>query len=145
MEENDGRTVNIYPQQSDGWDVDPEGTYYVSCGCAGHRVGENAKYASVKGRRSYRNRLYKIATGRLTRDSKYGKCGDDASADLARQMFGILRIDGCALVYTFYIAEMDGTATVFDELKIRKTPLLKSECRRVPKNRQNAVDAQVRK
>lgn len=120
-EEGDDAAVNLRPRQADGWDVDPAGTYYVSCGCAGHRVGENAKYASAKGKKSYRNRLYKIATGKLALDSKYGRKGDDASADLPHQMFGVLRVKGGELRYAFYVAEADGTATAYDELKVRKT------------------------
>ena len=117
----DDAAVNLVPRQEAGADVDPEGTYYVSCGCAGHRVGENAKHAAPKGGKSYRNRACKVVAGRLSVDSKYGRKGDPASADLPRQMFGVLRIDGGLMTYSFYVAEPDGSATLYDELRVRKT------------------------
>ena len=130
VKDNDSEVVNLVPKKnkedSGIWDVDPNGTYYLSCGCAGHRVGENAKYASQKGKKSYRNRRYKIATGTLAVDSKWGCRGDPASMDIPRSMFGVMHIDGNRLKYDFFVVNKDGSHGLVDSLCILKTRSLGS-------------------
>ena len=122
--ETDSAAVNLSPRQKtlDGetWDLDPEGTYYLSAGCAGHRVGENAAYAAATGEKSYRNREMKIVTGKIGVDSKWAKAGDNASSDLPRQMFGVIRIDGRRLAYDWYVVDKDGTFELYDKLRVSK-------------------------
>ena len=123
-DENDAAAVNLSPRTKivggKVCDVNPQGTYYVSCGCAGHRVGEVREYAARKGKMSYANRQLKVVTGRIAVDSRHAKKGDDASVDLKAQMFGILRVDGRRLSYDFYVAEPNEAATLFDFLGIVK-------------------------
>ena len=124
LSDNDEKAVNLKPEQTvsgdETYDLDPCGTYYVSCGCAGHRVGENAAYARIDGKKSFARRRYKIAIGRLNVDSRWGKRGDPASADLDRPMFGVLRIDGNRLEYDFLVASPGGEAVLYDTLRIMK-------------------------
>lgn len=124
LSEDDGAAVNLKPEQTvsggETYDRDPRGTYYVSCGCAGHRVGENAAYARRDGKRPFTRRRYKIAAGRLNVDSKWGKRGDCASDDLDRPMFGVLRVDGRRLMYDFYVVAPGGEPVLYDTLRILK-------------------------
>lgn len=133
--ETDAEQINLDPATSSFagrvYDVNPEGTYYVSAGCIGHRVGELARYADRGGERSYTNRVYKVVTGKVCVDSPYAQKGGDASKDVGKQMFGVLRVDGDRLTYDFYVAETDGTATLFDTLGILKS---------TPSKVANAVD-----
>ena len=101
-------------------DVNPRGTYYVSAGCAGHRVGELSDFASADGSKSYRLRHLKVATGEINVDSRLARQGDDASADTGRSMFGVLRVTGNRLVYSFYVVARDGTAMLYDAFGIVK-------------------------
>ena len=122
--ETDAEQINLAPETvtfaGRTYDVEPEGTYYVAAGCAGHRVGEMSQYADRDGARSYTNRVLKVVTGKIAVDSPYAKRGDDASADVGKQMFGVLRVNGNRLDYDFYVAEADGTATLYDSLGILK-------------------------
>ena len=124
MSETDDAAVNLRPRQVelDGelYDDRPEGTYYLSAGCAGHRVGENASFATPKGKKTFRNRAYKVVVGALNVDSKWGKKGDPASADLPRSMFGVLRVNGLRLAYDWYVVDSDGSFARYDTLRIRK-------------------------
>lgn len=122
--ETDGEQVNLAPETEvfagSVYDVNPRGTYYISAGCAGHRVGELAQYADRDGARSYVNRKLKVVTGTVNVDSPYASRGDDASADVGRQMFGVLRVNGNRLTYEFYVAEPNGGATLYDSFGILK-------------------------
>lgn len=106
------------------YDVDPEGTYYVICGCSGHRVGEDGStYVGATGPKSYTTRPHKVAVGTISIDSDYAKRGDVASQNPNASMFGILRIDGDMLAYDFYAVTTDGRAepVLFDTLRVKKT------------------------
>ena len=121
---DDGDAINLSPatrdENGETWDVAPNGTYYLSCGCAGHRVGENVKFAMSTGESSYRNRAYRIVTGTLAVDSKWGHKGDPSSVDLPLSMFGIIRVDGRRLSYDFFVVDPDGSHGLFDKLRIAK-------------------------
>ena len=121
----DSSVVNFAPEtREDGgetWHVDPNGTYYLSCGCAGHRVGENGDFAASSGEKSFRNRKHRIEIGRLEVDSKWGRRGDAASVDLPRSMFGVIRVDGMRLAYDFFVVDLDGSHVLYDKLRIMKT------------------------
>ena len=122
----DNVAINLAPAtgEYDGetWDVDPNGTYYLSCGCAGHRVGELAAYAASTGPKSYVNRLFRIMIGKIAVNSKWGNAGDPASSDLPHSMFGVIRIDGRRLSYDFYMVDDNGSHVLYDKLRISKTP-----------------------
>ena len=124
---NDASVVNLSPEKVtvDGaeCDLDPNGTYYLGCGAAGHRVGESAEFVAESGASSYRNFQYRIETGKLALDSTWGAKGANAAQDLAASMFGVLRVDGATLTYDWYVVPTNGTdeAVHYDTLKIRKT------------------------
>ena len=72
------------------------------------------------GESSYRNRAYRIVTGTLAVDSKWGHKGDPSSVDLPLSMFGIIRVDGRRLSYDFFVVDPDGSHGLFDKLRIAK-------------------------
>ena len=116
--------VNFYSTkyEADGiiYDYQPNGTYYVSCGAAGHRIGENKKYAESVGEKSYINRGIKIAIDSLNVNSVYGTVGEKSSADLGLTMFGLLNIEKNKLIYSFYVVNEQGVAVLYDQLAIMK-------------------------
>ena len=123
----DNEVVNLRPRTrvdaGETWDENPEGTYYLSCGSAGHRVGEDSgtNYANLGGTHPYTAWRPVIAIGKIAVDSKWGKVGDPASSDLGRSMFGVLRIDGNRLSYDFYMIDPDdGSHVLYDKLRIQK-------------------------
>lgn len=115
--ENDDKTVNlkVRKKRSDGktWDYCPRGTYYVSMGCSGHRVGECGAWADINGTHSYWKRPWRVYAGKTIK-------GENASADTGVPMFGIIRIKGKKLTFGFYLANPDGSASLHDELNIMK-------------------------
>lgn len=125
--ETDAATLNLSPttETESGltYDVDPKGTYYVSAGCVGRRVGENVNYAKVGTTSSYTHRNLKVATGKVKVTSSVSAAGDNASLSVNKQMFGILKAAGDRLVYSFYIVPADGveTSELYDYVAIRKT------------------------
>lgn len=113
-------SVNTVTKKGIEYDFNPNGTYYVSCGASGHRIGENAEYAISTGEKSFTHREYKVAAATIEVDSVYADIGDVASIDLGRNMFGILEIDGGSLIYSFYAVDDNGKAVLFDRLAILK-------------------------
>jgi 3',5'-cyclic AMP phosphodiesterase CpdA len=118
------KIVNFSPQEIevDGiiYDYQPNGTYYVSCGASGHRIGENEEYASSTGEKSYVNRGVKIAIGQIKVDSAYAKIGENSSADLGLTMFGLLQVNNDKLTYSFYAVNEQGAAVLYDRLAVMK-------------------------
>ena len=130
------KAVNLNPKTTvvggETYDLDPNGTYYVSCATAGERNNEAPTWADVNGSNSYANkRKYKLITGKVNVNSTcvyegvdYGrKIGDDASHDHRASMFGVLKFKGDTMSYDFYIVNMDGTTApvLYDTLKVKKT------------------------
>lgn len=113
---NDIKNVT-YNEQT--YDYEPNGTYYISCGAAGHRIGENKDYADSENG-YFLDNYYKIKIGSINVDSEFAKAGDKASNDLGKTMFGVLRIEDNTLVYDFYVAKPDETAVLFDTVSIYK-------------------------
>ena len=122
---NDATAINLTPatreHAGETWDENPEGTYYLSCGSAGHRVGEGTAYANLDGAHPYTAWTPVIAIGKIAVSSKWGNVGAPASSDLGRSMFGVLRIDGNHLSYDFYMIDStDGSHVLYDKLRILK-------------------------
>lgn len=108
----------------EAYDVNPCGTYYVICGCSGHRVGEDGTtYVGTTGSKSYTTRPHKVAVGTITTDSIYANRGDSASQNPSASMFGVLRIAGDTLAYDFYAVATNGLSApvLFDTLRVKKT------------------------
>lgn len=134
----DTKTVNFCPDtieyNSERYDFASDGTYYVSPGCCGHRIGENTDYAcEIK----VTERVYKTQIDSVDVSSSYFEAGDYASADLDTPMYGVLTADEDTLEYDFYAMnyvtgedgmypaeisdrEFDGTSTLVDTLRIFK-------------------------
>ena len=111
-------TVNVAPTVEsiggESYYKDPKGTVYISAGCAGHRVGEGKSYATT----AYKSRSTKIFVDTIKVGSS---AGAEASLVPDNQMFGVLKVDGDKLAYDWYLAETDGSATLFDSLRLYKT------------------------
>ncbi len=118
--DGDAFNMNVVCTDIDGtlYDLNPMGTYYISVGAAGHRIGENEKYASPKSGLYERN-YYKIEIGKTSVDSPWGYAGRNATGDLDRTMFGVLNIEGNKLKYDFYVVT-DGGAFLYDTLAVCK-------------------------
>ncbi|MBR3222682.1 MAG: metallophosphoesterase family protein [Kiritimatiellae bacterium] len=126
-EAQDNTVVNLTPATctyaGETWDENPNGTYYLSCGSAGHRVGEGTEYANLDGAHPYNEWTPIIAIGKIAVASKWGNVGDPASSDLGRSMFGVIRVDGYRLSYDFYMIDSDdGSHVLYDKLRVSKTP-----------------------
>ena len=146
---NDSSIINFNPGTIilDGrvFDSNSNGTYYVTTGAAGHRVGaEEANsgiYADVYdstglpllSNLTYLNNYYKTEVGRITQNNSYTpytyngatsdqifNVGDYATGNVNAQMFGILNIDGSTLTYDFYTVE-GNNVRLFDALNVYKT------------------------
>lgn len=122
--ETDSSVVNLSPAtqviNGNTYYQKPEGTFYVSAGCAGHRVGEQDAYANRGATSSYTKRTYKIVTDTVKVTSAYAKIGDDGSKDVGKSMFAVLRVDGELLDYEWYVAGDNGTPVLFDVLRVSK-------------------------
>ena len=131
------------------YDLDPNGTYYVTTGAAGHRYGasemgdgiwaelvndgrsleESGLYAD----KTFTKNTYRIEVGRINRENSYEPytyngvtsdqkydVGDYASGNVNAPMFGILNLTEDTLTYDFYTADGD-TVKLFDTLCVKKT------------------------
>ena len=124
-EAQDNTVVNLTPATreyaGETWDENPNGTYYLSCGSAGHRVGEGTAYANLDGAHPYTAWRPVIAIGKIAVASRWGTVGDPASSDLGRSMFGVIRVDGYHLSYDFYMIDSEtGSHVLYDKLRILK-------------------------
>ena len=141
--------VNLNPEKEKVNDVEydknPNGTYYVTTGAAGHRVGSEESDGiwaevvkdgdEVKGLNSSKTFLtnkYKNEYGYLTQSNQYEsykfgsytstqdyKAGDPATGNVNAQMFGVLNMTNATLTYDVYTVNGD-TVKLFDTLNILK-------------------------
>ena len=141
--------VNLNPEKEKVNDVEydknPNGTYYVTTGAAGHRCGaaeSDGVWAEVvkngdevKGLNSSKTFLtnkYKNEYGYLTQSNQYEsykigsytsaqdyKIGDPATGNVNAQMFGVLNMTNTTLTYDVYTVN-DETVKLFDTLNILK-------------------------
>ena len=130
------------------YDKNPNGTYYVTTGAAGHRFGaaeedgiwaecikdgdtitglnpsktftniSNTKYAIEVGTLTQENQYDPYTHGGYTSDQHY-EIGDPASGNVNAPMFGVLNINQNTLSYHVYTAK-DDTINLFDTLDILK-------------------------
>lgn len=127
------------------YDKNPQGTYYVTTGAAGHRCGgaeSDGVWADVvrdgdgwKGSNSSKTFLsnkYKTECGTLKYDNHYDKhdgdyssvitdyhVGDLATGNVNAQMFGVLNLTEATLDYDVYTVNGD-TVKLFDSLNVLK-------------------------
>ena len=152
-EYNDSDIVNFdvttVEYAGETYDLDPNGTYYVTTGAAGHRYGAGEKgdgiWADLKNdgsslgesglytEKTFTQNLYKIEVGRITQDNTYEPysydgvtsdqdyaVGDYASANVNAPMFGILNLTEDTLAYDFYTSD-GNVVKLFDTLRVMKT------------------------
>ena len=127
------------------YDENPEGTYYVTTGAAGHRCGaeesdgvyaevvvENDEIKGLNPSKTYLSGKYKVEVGKLKYANQYEsyqagsytssqnyKVGDPATGNVNAQMFGVLKIDEDTLSYNVYTAKGD-SVKLFDSLDVYK-------------------------
>ena len=142
--------VNMNPQTETKnnvvFDKNPQGTYYVTTGAAGHRAGapegsdgiwaevvkDGDTWKGVDSSKTFLNNKYKIAMGTLKYDNqlesyKVGtytiaqdyKKGDLATGCVNAQMFGVLNLTETTLNYKVYTAKGDDVK-LFDSLDVLK-------------------------
>ena len=128
------------------YDKNPNGTYYVTTGAAGHRCGapegedgiwaevvkDGEEYKGVDSSKTFLSNKYKIEMGKLKYANQYGeysvgsysisqnyKVGDLATGCVNAQMFGILNLTNSTLSYNVYTVNNE-TVKLFDSLDILK-------------------------
>ena len=128
------------------FDKNPQGTYYVTTGAAGHRCGaeeedgiwaevtydENGKAKGLNPSKTYLDDKYKIEMGKLTENNEYTpytfgsytsnqqyKVGDLATGNVNAQMFGVLKLSKTTLTYDAYTVNGE-TVKLFDSLNVAK-------------------------
>ena len=145
---NNDAVVNLEPvtEKVDEreYDKNPEGTYYVTTGAAGHRCGgveSDGIWADVvkdgdswKGLSSntFLNNKYKIELGKIKYDNHYDRqsgdlyetitdyhVGDLATGNVNAQMFGVLNLTETTMTYDVYTVNND-TVKLFDSLDVLK-------------------------
>ena len=141
--------VNLNPETEKVNDVDfdknPNGTYYITTGAAGHRVGahesdgiwaevvnDNGEIKGLNPSKTFLTNKYKNEYGRLTQTNQYEpyafgsyrstqeyKVGDPATGNVNAQMFGVLNMSKTTLTYDAYTVNGD-TVKLFDTLNVLK-------------------------
>ncbi len=148
---NNADVVNFEPQTEakDGrtYDKNPQGTYYVTTGAAGHRCGEpEAKdgvwaevvkdgdtWKGLDSTNTYLNNKYKIEMGKLKYDTQLDsfvnngktfaedyKVGDLATGCVNAQMFGVINMTETTLNYDVYTVSKTREPKIFDSIDILK-------------------------
>lgn len=126
------------------YDLNPQGTYYVTTGASGHRAGPTAGesdgvfadvtrddsaadgsgLAPVNGEKTFLNNTYKTVVGTCNAGGTAGavtiNAGDPATGNVDAQMFGALYLTEDTLQYKFYTVE-GGTVKLFDTLNVLKS------------------------
>ena len=128
------------------YDKNPQGTYYVTTGAAGHRCGQpeadegiwaeavkdGDEWKGLNPNQTFFKNKYKIELGKLKYDSQlepfkyssyefdeiYNK-GDLATGCVNAQMFGVLELTETTLRYKVYTAKED-QVHLFDSLDVLK-------------------------
>ena len=147
---NNTDVVNFEPQTETkgdiAYDKNPQGTYYVTTGAAGHRAGapeasdgiwaevvkDGDNWRGVDSSQTFLNNKYKIEMGKLKYDNKLEsysvgsytiaqdyKKGDLATGCVNAQMFGVLNLSETTLSYNAYTVK-DSTVNLFDSVDILK-------------------------
>ena len=146
---NDDAVVNLEPKtemvDEKEYDKNPEGTYYVTTGAAGHRCGaaeSDGRWAEVvkdgdswKGldtSNTFLNNKYKIELGKLKYANQYEpytvsghrseqnyQVGDLATGNVNAQMFGVLNLTETTMTYDVYTVNND-TVKLFDSVDVLK-------------------------
>lgn len=142
--------VNLNPETEKvdnvDYDKNPNGTYYITTGAAGHRAGsvesdgvwadvvlDNGEIKGLNPSKTFRDNKYKNEVGKLTQANqyesfKYGssytsaqdyKVGDPATGNINAQMFGVLNLTATKMNYSAYTVNGE-TVKLFDTLNVLK-------------------------
>ena len=128
------------------FDDNPEGTYYVTTGAAGHRQGaseasdgiwaecviDNGELKGLNPSKTFVNNKYKIELGEITQDTQlepyttgsytsdqHYEIGDPASGCVNSPMFGVLNLTENTMSYHVYTA-LNDDVNLFDTLDVYK-------------------------
>lgn len=127
------------------YDSNPDGTYYVTTGAAGHRVGaaesdgiwaevvvNGETVTGLNPSKTFLTNKYKNAFGTLTKSNSYEPCtwgsysssqeylaGNPATGNVNAQMFGVLNLTDSTMSYHIYTVN-DNTVKLFDTLDVIK-------------------------
>ena len=146
---NNEEVVNFEPETQTidniEYDKNPNGTYYVTTGAAGHRCGaeesdglwsevikEGDEYKGLNPSKTFLSNKYKIELGKIKYDNQYEpytfssytsdqhyEVGDMATGNVNAQMFGVLNLTETTLDYDVYTVN-DDTVKLFDSLNVLK-------------------------
>ena len=141
--------VNLSPEEviidNVPYDKNPNGTYYVTTGAAGHRQGaeesdgiyaeaviKDGAIAGLNPSKTFVGNKYKIELGSIKYDNKYEpytfssytsdqhyEIGDPATGNVNAPMFGVLKLSETTLNYKVYTAKGDDVK-LFDSLDVIK-------------------------
>ena len=142
--------VNLNPEKETinevEYDKNPDGTYYVTTGAAGHRAGaaeadgiwaevnydESGNPVGLDSSNTFLNNKYKVELGTLTQTNQYEPCswngkscdqtynaGELATGNVNAQMFGVLNLTETTMSYHVYTVN-DDTVKLFDTLDVLK-------------------------
>ena len=145
---NNQDVVNFEPEtfENNGtvYDKNPQGTYYVTTGAAGHRCGSSESdgvwsevvkdgdtWKGLNSSKTFLSNKYKIECGFLKYDNQYVsyqtgsytsaqnyKKGDLATGNVNAQMFGVLKINYDSLSYGAYTVEIKDAAATNSDIKL---------------------------
>ena len=146
---NNAEVVNLEPEteiiDNIEYDKNPNGTYYVTTGAAGHRAGAveadgrwaevvkdgdswkgldssntflNNKYKCECGKLKYANQYESYVVNGFTSSQNY-QVGDLASGNVNAQMFGVLNLDEEKLSYNIYTVNGE-SVKLFDSVNVLK-------------------------
>ncbi len=147
---NNEEVVNLNPSKKTveqvEYDNNPEGTYYVTTGAAGHRQGaseasdgiwaecvvDNGQIKGLNPSKTFVNNKYKIELGEITQDTQlepyttgsytsdqHYEVGDPATGCVNAPMFGVLNLTENTMSYHVYTAKEDNVH-LFDTLDVYK-------------------------
>ena len=139
-------SVEVAEKDGKSYDKNPNGTYYVTTGAAGHRCGaseadgvwaevtkdENGEIKGLNPSKTFLSNKYKIEVGTIKYANQYESytvsgytsaqdyhVGDPATGNVNAQMFGVLNLDDKTLSYDVYTVNSD-EVKLFDSLDIMK-------------------------
>ena len=147
---NNADAVNLNPETETKdnivYDKNPQGTYYVTTGAAGHRCGapegsdgiwaevvkDGDSWKGVDSTKTFLNNKYKIEMGTLKYANQYEsykvgsytiaqnyQVGDLATGCVNAQFFGVLNLSETTMSYNVYTVNGD-TVKLFDSLDVLK-------------------------
>ena len=146
---NNDAVVNLNPETEEingvTYDKNPQGTYYVTTGAAGHRYGANEEdgiwsevvkdgdsYKGLNPSKTFLDNKYKLELGKLKYENSYEpysfgsytsdqhyEVGDLATGNVNAPMFGVLNLTDTTLSYQVYTA-LNDSVKLFDSLDVYK-------------------------